>query len=221
MITRGIWTVLGVNGTVYRTLLTCWGRKADDTRMWSPNLRPPYINMRMYTESSGVTVPFHYTLSHFYSQRLPASSPFLLFPMNLWISYYCTWLLLNPLRLDPSKLNSGQFIELAVSEEAVMLYEFFTSSFSCLVCYISLHSAGLLLNVLSPYLQHVACLTPTHPTSACTFKALQYVWLVNKMIFQFAVALFFLIFWQEKKLLNKKVFLQCVSRKLTTELHFM
>lgn len=36
--------------------------------------------------------------------------------MNLWISYYYTWLLLSPLWLHPSKLNSGQFIELPASE---------------------------------------------------------------------------------------------------------
>lgn len=41
---------------------------------------------------------------------------FFLFPMNLWISYYYTWLLLSPLWLHPGKLNSGQFIELPASQ---------------------------------------------------------------------------------------------------------
>lgn len=36
---------------------------------------------------------------------------------------------MSPLWLDPSKLNSGQFIELAVSEEAVELDEFLCSFF--------------------------------------------------------------------------------------------
>lgn len=181
MLAHGIWTVFWISSTVYQAQMTCWGRKADKVRMWNIkliNLSPCYINIKMCGKSSGVTVSSHCPLSQCYSFMakgfLPAD-PFYFFQwtceFHIIALGYC-WI---PPRLDPSKLNSGQFIELAVSEEAVMLYEFFTSSFCCLVCYISLHSAVLLLNILSPYLQHVACLTPTHPTSACTSKALQYV----------------------------------------------
>lgn len=165
------WTLLGMSNTVYQMQMM---RKES---WWGINLTSVHTtSLTMWSEQSGhfaLSLPskplVFFAVKGFSPAAVALLSLFLLFPLNLWILYYYCWLLLDPLWLDPGKLNSMHFIELAVSKEAVKSYEFLVLSVG--VLYVGLHSAMFFLSCFE-YIFTTCCLLNSHSSCCRTLSKL-------------------------------------------------
>lgn len=160
------WTVLRVSKTLYKMQMM---RKESWWKMmtiWSINLTSVHVTVKSSRVLSPPPKPQLFFIAKGFLPAACAPLSLFTFPMNLWISYYCSWLLLSPLWLDPGKFNSGQLIELVVSEH-VNAYEFF-SFFSRLVFECVFAFSWVLLEMFDSIFME-CCLLKSHSSRFSTY----------------------------------------------------